>query len=161
MSLVSIKVVKGFVIDFDNGGKDGGNVTGLMVTTFMVGDPPVSFWSPLSFDSPIANGDYVAVAGQRSLVPGVGRVALAYRRLGNSGSAHLFNVPFPIMCLLFGTLGIFGGLFLGPLNAGTGSMTAGLVALGLFGIWRLGCMCMARRMLNNMESVMSTYQPEQ
>lgn len=160
MSMVSIKVIKGFVVDYDNGGKNGGNVTGIMVTTFMVGDPPVSFWSPFSLDSPIATGDYVAVAGQRSLVPGIGRVALAYRRLGNSGSAHLFNVTFPIMCLLFGALGIFGGLFLEPSGVDTASMAAG-VALGLFGIWRLWCMCTARSMLNNVESVLSTYQPEQ
>ncbi|MEW9570711.1 hypothetical protein ABQJ54_03035 [Rhodanobacter sp. Si-c] len=155
--MVSIEIVKGFVADFDNGGKDGGNVTGLIVTTFMVGDPPVSFWSPFSLDSPIATGDYVAVAGQRSLVPGIGRVALAYRRLGTSGSSHLFNAAFPIMCILFGTLGIFGGLFLRPLNADTESMTVGLVALGLFGIWRLGCMCTARRMLNSIDPVLSTY----
>ena len=161
MAMLSIKIVKGFVSDFDNGGKDGGNVTGIMVTTFIVGDPPVSFWSPFSLGSPIATGDYVAVAGQRSLVPGIGRVALAYRRLGTSGSSHLFNAAFPIMCILFGILGIFGGLFLGPLNAGTRSMTAGLVALGLFGIWRLWCMCTARSMLDNIESVLSTYQGKQ
>ncbi|MBD8900323.1 hypothetical protein [Rhodanobacter sp. DHG33] len=155
--MASIKVIKGFVADFDNGGKDGGNVTGLMVTTFTVGDPPVSFWSPLSIGSPIASGDYVAVAGQRSLVHGIGQVALAYRRLGNSGSAHLFNVAFPIMCFLFGALCIFGGLLLEPGGIDIAAMVAG-IALGLFGIWRLWCMCTARSMLNNMESVLSTYQ---
>jgi len=160
MSIASIMIAEGFVMDFDNGGKDGGNVTGLMATTFTVGDPPTSFWSLLSLDSPIANGDYIAVAGQRSLVPGIDRVALAYRRLGNSGSAHFFNLAFPIVCFLFATLGICGSLFLEPSGVDIASMMAG-IALGLFGIWRLWCMCAARRMLNNMDSVMSTYRREQ
>lgn len=161
MSMMPIKVFKGFVIEFDNGSNSSGDITGLVVTTFSVGDPPVNFWSPFSLGSPIASGDYVAVAGKRSLVPGVDYVALAYRRLGTSGNAQLFNAAFPVMCILFGVLGAFGGLFLGPLNACTKPMTAVLIALGLFGIWRLWSMYAARRILNSIESVLSTYQQEQ
>ena len=154
--MTPIKVFKGFVMDFDNGSSSAGAVNGLVVTTFSIGDPPVSFWSPFSFGSPITAGDYVAVAGKRSLVPGVGHIALAYRHLGASGTAHLFNAVFPTTCILFGSLGALGGLFLGPLDVGTKLLTAGLLALGLFGILRLWSMYTARRMLSSIAPTLST-----
>ena len=138
MSMTSISIFKGFVMHFDNGNAGAG--VGLTVTTFSIGDPPVNFWSPFALDSPIAVGDYVAIAGKPSLVPGVGHVALAYRHLGASGSAHFFNTSLPVICILFGVLGSFGGMFLGPLNADTKSLAIGLLALGLFGIWRFWSM---------------------
>lgn len=93
--MMPTRIFKGFVVGFDNGGSAGAGI-GPVVTTFAIGDPPVNFWSPLSFGgTPIASGYYVAVAGKPSLVPGITQVALAYRRLGTSGAAHFFNPGLP------------------------------------------------------------------
>jgi hypothetical protein len=157
-----INIFKGFVADYDNGSSSAGAGAGLMVITFAIGNPPVKFWSPFSYgERPFAAGDYVAVAGKRSLVPGVDQVALAYRRLGTSGNAHFLNIGLPSSCIFFGVIGVFGGLFLGPLNASTRSLAGVLLAIGLFGIWRLWSMHTACRMLDKLELPASTYRQEQ
>lgn len=157
-----INIFKGFAADCDDGSRSPGAGVGFAVTTFSIGSPPVSFWSPFSFGSrPFSNGDYVAVAGRRSLVPGIDQATLAYRRLGTSGTAHFLNVGFPGSCILFGAIGGFGGLFLGPLNFSTRSLTVVLLAIGLFGIWRLWSMHTACRMLDKLELPSATYRKEQ
>lgn len=154
---MSIEAFQGFASDYDNGGRRASICAPGMIT-FSIGNPPVNFWSPFSFaETPFGAGDYVAVAGKRTLVPGVAYVALAYRRLGDGGTAHFLNVGFPGSCILFGALGLFGGLFLGPLNVDTRTLTAVLLAVGLFGIWRIWSMRAACRMLDKLESPLSTY----
>lgn len=138
-----IEIFKGFVSDFAEGGMIQ------TATSFAVGDPPVRFYCPGGAGTPFSAGEYVAVAGKRTfIVPGVTHVALAYRRLGYKGSAHFMGVAFPGMCVLLGICGAYGGLFLGPLNAGLKVLAAALVALGFFGLWRLWSMRKACRMLD-------------
>jgi hypothetical protein len=153
---MTIKITKGIVSSCF----DANNSTGRMqMATFAVGNPAVNFWSPFSFgDRPFAVGDYIAVAGRRTFIPGIYYVALAYRRLGSGGTAHFLNVGFPGACILLGLVGAFGVLFLGPLNVATKAESAVLLALGAFGIWRLWSMHRACKMLDKLESTLSTYQ---
>ena len=158
---MSIEVFQGFAGDYDNGGSRASIYAPGMIT-FSIGDPPVTFWSPFSFgETPFGAGDYVAVAGKRTPVPGVAYVALAYRRLGDGGAAHFLNVGFPGSCILFGALGVFGGSFLGPLNVDTRTLAAVLFAVGIFGLWRIWSMRVACRILDKLESPLSTYGKEQ
>lgn len=133
------EIVKGFVSDYDSGysaylqGK-----TALPIVSFAVGEPPVNFYY-LSFGSqPLSAGNYVAVACKRSFIMRGAHIALAYRNLGNLEKAHFMDASFPSAFILFGILGAFGGIFLGPLNDGLKALTAGLLAVGAFGLWRFG-----------------------
>lgn len=105
-----IEVFQGFASDYDNGGSRA-NINAPGIITFSIGDPPVNIGSPFSFgETPFSAGDYVAVVGKRTLVPDAAYVALAYRRLGDAGTAHFLNVAFPGTCILFGVLGgVFSG----------------------------------------------------
>jgi hypothetical protein len=146
-----IELFKGFVCDYVEGTQRR------TAMSFGVGEPPVRFYSPGFTPPPFSAGDYVAVAGKRTFVPGVTHVALAYRRLGDMGSAHFMNVSFPGACILFGILGAFGLTFLGPLNSATEALAAALLAVGAFGVERLWSMHKACRMLEQIESPLSTY----
>lgn len=151
-----IEIFKGFVSDF----ADGGQVQ--TAASFSVGDPPVRFYCPGVMVAPFSDGDYVAVAGKRTFfVPGVTHVALAYRRLGYTGSAHFLGVAFPGICILLGICGALGAIFLGPLNVDIKVLAAGLVALETFGVWRLWSMRQACHMLDLLPSALSTYSQHQ
>lgn len=159
---MSIEIFKGSVSDYNSGYADYiGGKTVLPIVSFSVGDPPTNFYY-LSFSAqPLAAGEYVAVACKRSFVMRGTRAALAYRNLGDLGSAHFMDVSFPIVFVLFGALGAFGGIFPGPLNNGLKVLTVGLLALGAFGLWRLWSMRRACRMLNLLPSSLSTYPQRQ
>lgn len=159
---MQIENVKGFVSDYNSGysayiqGK-----TILPIVSFAVGEPPVNLYY-LSFSSqPLSASNYVAVAYKRSLVIQGAHVALAYRNLGDLGKAHSMDVSFPSAFVLFGMLGAFGGIFLGPLNNGLKGLAAGLLAIGAFGLWRLWSMRRACHMLNLLPSSLSTYPQRQ
>jgi hypothetical protein len=148
-----IEIFKGFVSDYVEGTQRSTSVS------FSVGEPPVRFYSPQFLDAapPFSAGDYVAVAGKRTLIPGVTHVALAYRRLGDMGSAHFMSVSFPGVCILCGLLGASAAAFLGPLDTATKEFAAALLAVGAFGVRRLWSMRQACRMLDQIESPLSTY----
>jgi len=147
-----IEIFKGFVSDYVEDTRRGPGAS-----WFSVGEPAVKFYT-LGFTAPpFSVGDYVAVAGKRTFVPGIPHVALAYRRLGDMGNAHFMNVSVPGACVLFGIIGALGGALLGPLNTDTRELSAALIAVGAFGVWRLWLMLKACRMLDQMESPSSTY----
>ena len=148
-----IEIFKGFVSDYVEGTRRSAAVS------FSVGEPPVRFYSPQLLDAvpPFSVGDYVAVAGKRTFVPGVTHVALAYRRLGDMGSAHFMAVSLPGVCILCGLVGASAVAFLGPLDTATKVFVAALLTVGSFGVWRLWSMRQACRMLDQIESPLSTY----
>jgi|GEM_PF-2980430 len=153
-----IETVKGFVSDYDSGYSDymrGKSV--LPIVSFSVGKPPVNLYYLSLGSQPLSAGDYVAVASKRSVVMRGASVALAYRNLGTLGSAHFMDVGFPVTFVLFGIIGVFGGIFLGPLNGGLRELSAGLLAVGALGLWRLWSMHKACGMLARLSSSLSTY----
>lgn len=152
---MAIQIVQGFVRDFDEGSSSPAPV---VATTFQVGTPPKQFFSPVSAGRLLTSGDYAAVAGMGPRIPGLGYLALAYRHLGRSGSAHLMNPFLPGLCTLIGLGGLVAVVYPGPLDSAQKQIVTSALAAGAFGAWILWSMFSACRMLNKVQASLTTRQ---
>jgi len=117
-----------------------------------LGEPPVFFYSPGAMgDFSLRHGEFVAIAGRRTSVPGAKYVALAYRRLGVESSGQSLGAGWPLLCVGFGIVGAYLSC-LGALQEPRGLSTfVPMTLLGVFGIVRLVSMWHAVQLLNRME----------
>jgi len=145
---VTFEIHTGFVSALEN---RAGRYTGS--PSFSLNDPSVTYYSPGPTPAfPLNQGDYVAVAVKRTIVPGAQFVAFAYRGLGVGASAKALNAGWQILCI------IAGATFIGFEIAAPLTDVAPVVpflsfgSLVVFGIFRLISMRLACRALDAIES---------
>ena len=127
-------------------GKSGWYKGGL---SFILGEPPVAFYSPGGMEgAPFSPGDYVAIAARRTFVPGAQYVALAYRNWGTKGTGQTIGAIWPSLCLGIGAMGAYFA-YEGALKDPMGrEIFLPMLAAGIFGAFRLVTMLRATRLLD-------------
>jgi hypothetical protein len=125
--------------------------------SFSLGEPPVTFYIPGGAGYvPFRGGDFVAIAGRKTFMPGVQWVALAYRRLGVEGPGRGIGYMLPLACLGFGVLGLYFA-YLGALSDANGrNVFVPMLVLGAFGLFRLIAIRAAARQLDSIEMPLTT-----
>ena len=119
------------------------------------------FYSPGAMgDFSIRPGDFIAIAGRKTFIPGAEYVALAYRPLGVEGSGRTLGAGWPLMCLGFGIVGAYFAL-MGALQEPRGpEVFLPMILLGIFGMMRLLAMWQAIVLLNRMRLPLTTHLSE-
>ena len=112
----------------------------------------LTFYVPGGWEyAPFKPGDFVAIAGRRTFVPGVSYVALAYRRLGVGGPGHGIGMLLPLVFVIAGLIGSYFA-YLGALTEPRGRIVMlPMLALGILGVYRLIAIHSAARQLNTIE----------
>jgi len=124
---------------------------------FALGEPPATFYVPGGWGYiPFAAGDFVAVAGKKTPVPGVQYVALAYRRLGVEGRGRWIGGLLPFFGSMAGPFGLYA-MYLGALTEPGGkSLVISTLVIGAVSLYRLASIHAATRQLNQMEMPLTT-----
>jgi hypothetical protein len=105
---------------------------------------------------PFKGGDFMAIAGRKTFVPGVQWVALAYRKLGAEQSGYGIGYMLPLICLGFGALGLYS-TYMGALSDASGrNVFLPMLAMGVFGLYRLVSIQAAARQLDSIEMPLTT-----
>ena len=124
---------------------------------FALGEPPITFYVPGGWGYiPFATGDFVAIAGKRTPVPGVQYVALAYRRLGVEGRGRWLGGLLPLFGLMAGLLGLYC-IYLGALDEPQGKkLVIYTFVIAAISLYRLASIHAATRQLDQMEMPLTT-----
>ena len=119
---------------------------------FSLGEPAIDFYVPGGAAYfPLKAGDFVAIAGRKTFVPGVQYVALAYRRLGVAGPGRGIGALLPLFCALNGLLGAYFA-YLGALSDPTGrKVFIPMLVIGALGFYRIVTIQIAARQLDKLE----------
>jgi len=124
---------------------------------FSLGELGVTFYVPGGWEfAPFKPGDFVAIAGKRTFMPGVQYVALAYRRLGVGGPGYGIGGVLPLFCLGAGLLGAYFA-YLGALSDPNGrNIFIPMLVLGVLGLFRFVAIQAAARQLDQIEMPLTT-----
>jgi hypothetical protein len=124
--------------------------------SFDLGHPPISVMMGALGSPPFSSGDYIAIAAKDSGFAGGVVSALAYRRVGQRGAAHITNPIYYVVGAGFGLLGlVLVGMLLfvrdptGPDPSAIWAVSALLVGTGIYCTYQLRTMRMARRLLDD------------
>lgn len=144
---MDIRIYKGYV----TASRQAPGYDGLGTLRFSIGDPVEHFYSLFaSWPGPFAGGGHMAVAATASWLPGMGKLALAYRRPGPSQTAHAINMIFPLLCITIAVLSGALAFTFTSMDAGDTGFLLATSAAGLFGLWRLWATARAKRLLNQL-----------
>jgi hypothetical protein len=119
---------------------------------FSLGELNVTFYVPGGWEfAPFKPGDFVAIAGRKTFMPGVQYVALAYRRLWVGGPGHGIGRVLPLSCVGAGLLGAYFAYLCALSDLNGRNIFIPMLALGALGLFRLVAIQAAVRQLNQFE----------